>query len=50
MVDVLFCEPTYGGVERKGREALERGLAAVARSILEGGGKVLIPATSVGKA
>jgi metallo-beta-lactamase family protein len=23
-VDVLFCESTYGGVERKGREALER--------------------------
>jgi len=49
-VDVLFCESTYGGVERKGREALERGLVDVVRSILEGGGKVLIPATSVGKA
>ena len=49
-VNVLFCESTYGGVERKGREALERELVDAVRSTLEGGGKVLIPAMSVGKA
>ena len=49
-VDVLFCESTYGGVERRGREALERELVDAVRSTLEGGGKVLIPAMSVGKA
>lgn len=49
-VDVLFCESTYGGVERKGREGLEKELIDAVRSTLEGGGKVLIPAMSVGKA
>ncbi|MCS7139439.1 MAG: MBL fold metallo-hydrolase [Candidatus Nezhaarchaeota archaeon] len=49
-VDVLICESTYGGVERKGREALERELVNAVKSTLEGGGKVLIPAMSVGKA
>jgi predicted metal-dependent RNase len=49
-VDVLFCESTYGGVERKGKEALERELVDAVRSTLESGGKVLIPAMSVGKA
>lgn len=49
-VDVLFCESTYGGIERKGREALERELVDAVKSTLEGGGKVLIPAMSVGKA
>ncbi|MEM0240927.1 MAG: MBL fold metallo-hydrolase [Candidatus Nezhaarchaeales archaeon] len=49
-VDVLICESTYGGVERKGRETLERELVEAVRSTLEGGGKVLIPAMSVGKA
>ena len=49
-VDVLICESTYGGVNRKGREALERELVEAVKSTLEGGGKVLIPAMSVGKA
>jgi len=49
-VDALLCESTYGGVERKGREALERELVDAVRSTLEGRGKVLIPAMSVGKA
>ncbi|MEM4576066.1 MAG: MBL fold metallo-hydrolase [Candidatus Nezhaarchaeales archaeon] len=49
-VHVLFCESTYGGIERKGREALERELVEAVKSTLEGGGKVLIPAMSVGKA
>ncbi|MEM2213666.1 MAG: MBL fold metallo-hydrolase RNA specificity domain-containing protein [Candidatus Nezhaarchaeales archaeon] len=49
-VDVLICESTYGGVERKGRETLERELVEAVKSTLDGGGKVLIPAMSVGKA
>lgn len=47
---ILICESTYGGVERKGREVLERELVEAVRSTLESGGKVLIPAMSVGKA
>lgn len=49
-VDVLICESTYGGVERRGREALEKEVVEAVKSTLEGEGKVLIPAMSVGKA
>lgn len=47
--DVLVCEGTYGGVNRKGREEVQRELLEGIRITLEEDGKVLIPMFAVGK-
>ncbi len=47
--DVLICEGTYGGKNRKSRAETEKDLLSTVRAALEGGGKVLIPTFSVGK-
>ncbi|MBC7113681.1 MAG: MBL fold metallo-hydrolase [Candidatus Methanomethyliales bacterium] len=47
--DVLICEGTYGGKNRKGREELAREFVDSIRAALERGGKVLIPIFAVGK-
>ncbi|MDI9643928.1 MAG: MBL fold metallo-hydrolase RNA specificity domain-containing protein [Candidatus Verstraetearchaeota archaeon] len=48
--DVLICEGTYGGKNRKSREEISKEFVEAARSALESGGSVLIPTFSVGKA
>lgn len=47
--DVLICEGTYGGKNRKSREETGREFVESIRSTVESGGKVLIPTFSVGK-
>lgn len=47
--DVLICEGTYGGKNRKSREETEKDFLASIKATLEDGGKVLIPTFSVGK-
>lgn len=47
--DVLICEGTYGGKNRKGREEVSRELIESIRAALERGGKVLLPIFAVGK-
>ncbi|MCS7098501.1 MAG: MBL fold metallo-hydrolase [Candidatus Methanomethyliaceae archaeon] len=47
--DVLICEGTYGGKNRKNREDATRELLESIRCTLEQGGKVLIPVFAVGK-
>jgi len=47
--DVLICEGTYAGVNRKGREDVARDFLEGVRMTLESGGKVLVPVFSVGK-
>jgi predicted metal-dependent RNase len=47
--DVLICEGTYGGKNRKGRGEIEREFLEQIRNTLEEGGKVLIPMFAVGK-
>jgi len=47
--DVLICEGTYGGKNRKSRAETEKDLLSKIRAALEVGGKVLIPTFSVGK-
>ncbi len=48
--DVLILESTYGGVNRRSRGDLEREFVEKVKTVLESGGKVLIPVFSVGKA
>lgn len=48
--DILICEATYGGVDRKSRAEAEREFVNSIKETLEAGGKVLIPAFSVGRA
>lgn len=47
--DVLICEGTYGGKNRKSREDATKELLESIKSTLERGGKVLIPVFAVGK-
>jgi hypothetical protein len=47
--DVLICEGTYGGKNRKGRSEIEKDFLEKVRITLEEGGKVLIPMFAVGK-
>ena len=47
--DVLICEGTYGGKNRKGREEVSRELIESIRATLERGGKILLPIFAVGK-
>lgn len=47
--DVLICEGTYGGKNRKGREEVSREFIEGIKGALERGGKVLIPIFAVGK-
>jgi Cft2 family RNA processing exonuclease len=47
--DVLVCEGTYGGKNRKGRSEVEKELLESIRITLEEGEKVLIPMFAVGK-
>lgn len=47
--DVLICEGTYGGKNRKSREEATKELLNCIKSTLERGGKVLIPVFAVGK-
>ncbi|TDA37792.1 MAG: hypothetical protein DSO08_05085 [Candidatus Methanomethylicota archaeon] len=47
--DVLICEGTYGGKNRKGREEIAREFVDSIRAALERGGKVLLPIFAVGK-
>ncbi|RLE49304.1 MAG: hypothetical protein DRJ33_08385 [Candidatus Methanomethylicota archaeon] len=48
--DFLICEATYGGVDRRSRVDVEKEFVSSVREVLESGGKVLIPAFSVGRA
>ncbi|RLE52838.1 MAG: hypothetical protein DRJ33_02690 [Candidatus Methanomethylicota archaeon] len=48
--DYLICEATYGGVDRKSRPDVEKEFVYSVKEVLESGGKVLIPAFSVGRA
>ncbi|MCQ8892466.1 MAG: MBL fold metallo-hydrolase [Candidatus Methanosuratincola sp.] len=48
--DVLICEGTYGGKNRKSREETGKEFIESVRSTVESGGKILIPTFSVGKA
>jgi len=47
--DVLICEGTYGGKNRKGKQEVEREFLENVKMTLEEGGKVLIPMFAVGK-
>jgi hypothetical protein len=47
--DVLVCEGTYGGKNRKGRVEVEKEFLESIRITLEEGGRVLIPMFAVGK-
>jgi len=47
--DVLICEGTYGGRNRKSREEVARDFLESIRITLEEGGKVLVPMFAVGK-
>ncbi|MDH5806136.1 MAG: MBL fold metallo-hydrolase [Candidatus Methanomethylicaceae archaeon] len=47
--DILICEGTYGGKNRKSREEATKELLESIKSTLERGGKVLIPIFAVGK-
>jgi len=47
--DVLICEGTYGDKNRRSRAETEKEFLSAIKVALEGGGKVLIPAFSVGK-
>lgn len=47
--NVLICEGTYGGKNRKGRSEVEKEFLENIRITLEEGGKVLIPMFAVGK-
>lgn len=48
--DVLICEGTYGGKNRKSREETSKEFIESVRATIESGGKILIPTFSVGKA
>jgi metallo-beta-lactamase family protein len=48
--DVLVCESTYGGRMHQPLDRLAENLAAVVKRTLKRGGKVLIPAFSLGRA
>ncbi len=47
--NVLICEGTYGGKNRKSREEVTREFIEGIRAAIERGGKVLIPIFAVGK-
>ncbi|MGQ9759219.1 MAG: MBL fold metallo-hydrolase [Candidatus Methanomethylicaceae archaeon] len=47
--EVLICEGTYGGKNRKGREEVTKEFIDSIKTALERGGKVLIPMFAVGK-
>lgn len=47
--DVLICEGTYGGKNRKSREEITKEFIDSLRIAIEEGGKVLVPTFSVGK-
>jgi len=49
-LDAVVIEATYAGVNHPARDGLEKELASLASDIVEDGGRVLIPAFSVGRA
>ncbi|HAV23577.1 MAG: MBL fold metallo-hydrolase [Ignavibacteria bacterium GWA2_55_11] len=48
-VDVLVCESTYGGHQHEDQAGMRERLATVVRSTAERGGKVIVPAFSLGR-
>ncbi len=48
-VDVLICESTYGGRKHEPRDGMKERLAAVIKTTADRGGKVIIPAFSLGR-
>jgi metallo-beta-lactamase family protein len=48
-VDYLICESTYGGRHHETRDGMKERLAGVIRSTAERGGKVIVPAFSLGR-
>ncbi len=48
-VDFVIIESTYGSVDHPPREECERKLIEILNEVIEGGGRVLIPAFSVGR-
>ncbi len=48
-VDYLICESTYGGRQHETRDGMKERLAGVIRTTAERGGKVIVPAFSLGR-
>jgi metallo-beta-lactamase family protein len=48
-VDVLVCESTYGGRQHESRDGMKERLAGVIRATADRGGKVIVPAFSLGR-
>ncbi|MCU0453639.1 MAG: MBL fold metallo-hydrolase [Bacteroidetes bacterium] len=47
--DVLICESTYGGRQHESRDGMKERLAAVIKATADRGGKVIVPAFSLGR-
>ena len=48
-VDYLICESTYGGRQHETRDGMKERLASVIRTTADRGGKVIVPAFSLGR-
>lgn len=48
-VDVLVCESTYGGRQHEPRDGMKERLAGVIKATSDRGGKVIVPAFSLGR-